>query len=154
MRFEGVHITEGNVSKYGGIVLERIMSFAGRYGCDVDLQVLWLSIAQSMCSQSPLHIVFVVVDGESVVGHAVCEITSYYGKKSVTIEQLEIDKGATDGRAELIDSGLEAIIKWSSRMGADKVSILARNDKVARLFQRLGFKRTDLIPMELKHEPR
>ncbi|MHC4120798.1 MAG: hypothetical protein ACYSWO_25180, partial [Planctomycetota bacterium] len=64
------------------------------------------------------------------------------------ITQLEIDKELRDGREITMIDGMEVIGQFAAAWKCQRIRCWARNDKVAKLFERFGFEPKDYVLMD------
>lgn len=139
MRAEIVHISQGNVSKYGGQVLDRVVAFATRTGSDAQPETLWANIAIAMVSPNPAYLVMAAVDDEDAVcGFMVSSLILFHGTYGVFIESAEIDNDARDGREEMMRAAFTILSDWGRSRGASFIRAWAMNEKLAKVFERFG----------------
>jgi len=148
MKLEIVSYGAGNCHKYGSQILFRAVKFAKTYDSDVDPEVLWHTITQSFVKQNPDMLILAAVEREKVVGHLLCRIVNNDGMLIALITQLDIDQKKRDGREETMQEGMAIIHNFAVAWGAQRVRCWAREEKVAKLFERFGFKPKDYVLMD------
>lgn len=148
MKLEIVSYGAGNCHKYGPQILYRSVKFAEKYDSDCNPEVLWHTITQSFVKQNPDMLVLAAVEEEKVVGHLLCRIVNNDGMLIALITQLEIDSENRELREETMQDGMAVINNFAVAWGAERVRCWARDEKVAKLFERFGFKPKDYVLMD------
>jgi hypothetical protein len=149
MKLEVVSFGARNCHKYGAQVLYRATRFADKYDTDCDPEVLWHTITQSFVQQNPEMLVLAAVEGKKVVGHLLCRIINNDGTMIALITQLEIDSKKREGREETMADGMATVHTFAKAWGCQRVRCWARDEKVAKLFTRFGFKPKDYVLMDI-----
>jgi hypothetical protein len=117
--------------------LDRAEEFCTKYDSDADPAKLSDIIIQHFSSRSDTMLMMVSVVDNQVVAHLLASIDTWCGAKYATILQYEADKGKMPYEDKQV--GNMVLTKWADFHKAD-IQLLARSDKVARVFKRLwGF---------------
>lgn len=150
MRSVVVHVSQGNVSKYGGDVVKRAVAFNRKAGLDCAPELVFAELSAQMCISEPHTLCLACVDeGEVVKGHAITHINELYGHRTAMVYHLEIDEGARDEtRMAMLMQGWDQIEEWARRMGCKAIRTWAMNETLAELFSRHGFVAQEHVLME------
>lgn len=154
MRSIIVHISQGNVHKYGGDVMKRVVAFNQKRGLKCVPELLFAELSNQMCAADPFTLCLACVDeNDEVKGHAITHIHDLYGYRTAMVYHLEIDESARDEtRMEMLMQGWDQIEEWARKMGCKAVRTWAMNAKLAEIFTRHGFKDQEHVLMEKELE--
>jgi hypothetical protein len=126
---------------------ERALSFNERYDSDADPNIFAETIAAEYFNPQPKMLCFIVMAGSVPVAHCMFVIEEFYGDHVVNMLQYEKDDGwkvPNEFKAEVY----QFVVDWCSLMGVKKIRIIARNDEVARIFEKkYGFERSERVIM-------
>jgi hypothetical protein len=149
MRLEIVNFCKNNCHKYGSQILYRAIRFAKKYDATCDPETLWHTITIEMAKQSAEMLVLAAVENGKVVGHLLCRIINNDGTLICLITQLEIDEKKRDNREEVMIEGMEIIEQFAEAWKCKRIRCWARDEKVAKLFERFGFEPKDYVLMDI-----
>lgn len=149
---EIVHASNGNCHLYGSAFLDHVVNFLIGYDYPGDPEFLWHDLAYEMRSASPSKLCIVFIDDETndVIGHSLAELQFQYGIKQVMITQLEILHEDAAVRAAMMEEAWRLGEEWSRNNGAKSVKCWARNERLARAFEKFGLEAKDYVIMERK----
>ena len=148
MKLTVVSYGAGNCHKYGSQVLYRAVRFAEKYDADCLPEVLWHTITLEMAKQNPEMLALAAIENNKVVGHLLCRVINNDGTLICLITQLEMDKKKRDGREDTMIDGMEVIGQFAAAWKCQRIRCWARDEKVAKLFERFGFKPKDYVLMD------
>jgi hypothetical protein len=148
MNVKIVNYGTGNCHKYGSQILYRAVKFAEKYDNDCVPEVLWHTITHNLGKQNPEMLVLAAIEDNKVVGHLLCRIVNNDGTLIALITQLEIDREDREGREQTMLDGMGLVHDFAVLWGAERVRCWARNEKVAKLFERFGFEPKDYVLMD------
>lgn len=148
MRLEIVSYAAGSCHKYGPQILYRAVKFAKQYDTDCVPEILFHTITLEMAKQNPEMLVLAAVENDKVVGHLLCRVINNDGTMICLITQLDIDKEHRDGREDTMIEGMETIGQFAAAWNCQRIRCWAREEKVAKLFERFGFKPKDYVLMD------
>ena len=149
MKVEIVNYAAGNCHKYGSQILYRAVKFAEKYDSDCVPEVLWNTITYSLRQENPEMLVLAAIEDGKVAGHLLCRIVNNDGTLIALITQLEIDQKKREDREQTMLDGMGLVHNFAKLWGAKRVRCWARNEKVAILFERFGFKPKDYVLMDI-----
>lgn len=154
MRSVVVHVSQGNVSKYGGDVVKRAVAFNQKRGMNCIPELVFAELSSQMCTTDPHTLCLACVEPDgSVRGHAITHINELYGYRTAMVYHLEIDEDARDEtRMAMLMQGWDQIEEWARRMGCKAVRTWAMNEKLAEIFARHGFVDQGHVLMEKELE--
>ena len=145
-----VHASQGNVSRYGGDVVKRVVAFNEKRGLNCIPEVVFADLATQMCSADPHTLCLACIDDDDKVrGHAVSHIQELYGYRTVMVYHLEIDDDARDEtRAAMLAQGWNQIEEWARLNECRAIRTWAMNERLAEIFSRYGFEAQPHVLME------
>jgi len=145
-----VHISQGNVSLYGGDVVKRAVAFNERRGLPCTPELVFAELASQMCASDPHTLCLACVDeAGNVRGHAISHIQELYGHRTAMVYHLEIDKDARDEtRMAMLMQGWDQIEEWARMSNCKAIRTWAMNKKLAEIFSRHGFEAQPHVLME------
>jgi len=145
-----VHISQGNVNRYGGDVVKRAVAFNQKRGLKCVPEMVFAELSNQMCMAEPHTLCLACVDEDDVVrGHAISHINELYGHRTAMVYHLEIDKEARDEtRMAMLLQGWDQIEEWARRTGCQAIRTWAMNEKLAEIFSRHGFDAQPHVLME------
>lgn len=154
MRSVVVHISQGNVNKYGGDVVKRAVAFNLKRGLKCAPELVFAELSAQMCAADPHTLCLACVDDDEVVrGHSVSHVNDLYGYRTAMVYHLEIDEEARDEtRMAMLMQGWDQIEEWARRTGCKAIRTWAMNAKLAEIFARHGFKPQEHVLMEKELE--
>jgi hypothetical protein len=114
-------------------LLTRAENFAVAYDSDANPQDLVDIIVSHFTSRSDKMLILVALTNGEIAAHLIASIDTWCGAKYATVLQYE----ATKGKMSLEDRQVGFLIlqKWAKYHGAS-LQILARNDRMAKLFSK------------------
>lgn len=150
MRSVIVHVSNGNVSKYGGDVVARAVAFNENRGLKCEPEMVFAELSVQMCIADPHTLCLACVDDDDRVrGHAITHIHDLYGYRTAMVYHLEIDEDARDEtRLGMLTQGWDQIEKWARGVGCGAIRTWAMNPKLAEIFTQYGFKPEPHVLME------
>lgn len=150
MRQEVIHIANGNVVKYGGDIIKRVIAFNVQTGLKADPDHIFFELASQMMATQPHTLVQAcLTDDDELVGHCITNIQELYGYRTAMIYQLHIDDDARDAnRQEMFDDGWNQIVSWAEAAGCQAVRAWAMNGKLAEVFKKYGLKPKEFLFVE------
>lgn len=152
MNVEIIHASNGNCHLHASAFLDRAVNFIIAYDYPGDPEYLWHDLAYEMRNPSPSKLCLAAIDEETgdVVGHLLAELQFQYGIKQVMITQLEILHEEPQVRGILMKEGWPLVEKWARDTGSRAIKCWARNERLARQFEKFGLQSKDYVIMELK----
>lgn len=112
--------------------IERVERFCQKYETDGDERWSRETLVKAFASDTPNLMCFLMLECEKVVGHVLCGLDEWAGKRFLTILQYEMD-GPGDPAAVL--RGLRALEQWGRSIGANGWQAICRNATLARVFR-------------------
>ena len=156
MKLEIVNYGAGNCHQYGSQILYRAVRFAKKYDIDCVPETLFHTITHAFMAQNPEMLVLAAIERGKVVGHLLCRVINNDGTMICLITQLEIDEKYRNDRELTMMQGMEVIGQFASAWNCQRIRCWARDEKVAKLFERFGFKPKDYVlmdrPLEVENE--
>jgi len=148
---EVVHASKGNCHLYGTQFLDRAVNFIISYDCGGDPEFLWHELSNDMRSNPPWKLCIVGIDDDTgeVCGHLLAELQAQYGIRQVMITQLEITHPSADMRRQMLEADWHLVEDWARANQAKFIKCWAMNEKVAKAFEKYGFKPKGVTVMEL-----
>jgi hypothetical protein len=145
-----VHISKGNVNRYGGDIVKRAVAFNDKRGLKCVPEAVFAELSAQMCMEAPHTLCLACVDDEEKVrGHAISHINELYGYRTAMVYHLEIDEDARDDtRMAMLMQGWEQIEEWARVNGCKAIRTWAMNEKLAEIFSRYGFEAQSHVLME------
>lgn len=141
-----VHINNsGSIHAFGREFLSRVLSFCEKYDSDADKNVLFAEVVREMHTLDPSITGWVIYreDTMEVVAHCLVAVENYFGSRSVSVLQAELDEQHRPGRG-VITEVWKKVKAYAYTRYIDRIKIMARNHKVARVFRRFyGFKESE-----------
>lgn len=142
-----VHASTPGARSYFRCALDRIVDFCRKYESEADPELMYSEVCRNFFLENPSMVVFVGLNERgAIVAHLLAAIEEYFGNRRVTVLQYWKDHGESiglDQKAEV----LEAVAQWGQRCGATEMKIYARNEQVAQIFEKYGFKRDKKVIM-------
>lgn len=147
---ERVLISHENICKRLPSALDRIGKFCTEHTTEANPSIMVGSVALDCMSNNPHFLLLVAVntDSDTVVGHLLASIDSYYGSRICSIMQLSVDRGSGVTQ-EIFNNGMKMVDDWADYFACSSIRILARNAATARLFKKYGFSDTGRVQMSL-----
>ena len=123
--------------------LRRTYAFCQKYDSDANIGTLLGTIKQHFVLPTPGIVGMLLLTGERVVGHLVVSLEEWMGCRMATIVQIESDIALTH---DIVDVPFSYLTNWASLNGAKFFQCLARDERLARLFQgKYGFERKRVL---------
>jgi len=140
VRQEVVHISNGNVVKYGGAIIQRVISFNIQTGLKANPNSVFFELASQMAAERPHTLIQAILNGnENLVGHCITHVNELYGYRTAMIYQLHVDEDARDDtRQDMFDDGWNQIVAWAENAGCKAIRAWAMNGKLAEVFGKYG----------------
>jgi len=145
-----VHVTQGNVNKYGGDVIKRVVAFNEKRELRCVPEAVFAELAAQMCAMEPHTLCLACVDENGLVrGHAITHIHDLYGYRTAMVYHLEIDEDARDEtRMAMLAQGWDQIEEWAQKTECGAIRTWAMNEKLAEIFTHYGFEAQEHVLME------
>lgn len=140
MRQEVVHVSNGNVVKYGGDIIQRVISFNTQTGLKANPNAVFFELASQMAVERPHTLIQAILDeNDKLVGHCITHINELYGYRTAMIYQLHVDDDAREAtRQDMFDDGWNQIVAWAENAGCQAIRAWAMNGKLAKVFEKYG----------------
>lgn len=134
-----IHGSQRSAWGYVPIVEGRVRAFCKEYASDMDADYLVQFLRMSFVSSGPTSLVLAALDPDGVVvGHCIAIAEEWFGKRVVTLVQLEVDRGTILTKEEWATAE-NAFLAFAHYHKAENITVAARNPAAARLFTRRGF---------------
>lgn len=125
------------------VALSRITAFSERYETDATAEYLCKKLVASFTSDCPGLMCFLLSEKGQIVGHVLCGLDEWCGRKLITILQYEVDG---PGDPAIIARSLTELEKWARAIGADGWQAICRNATLARVFRTYyGFEESGIL---------
>lgn len=131
--------------------LDRVSTFSEEMGTEDTSKALVMEITNGIMSQNPVTVLWVIVDGDELVGHCVSSLRERGNHRWVEVTQLQKLRSVPE---EIEKMAFEEMERWGASYGATQVRLATLcdgsrgriNSARARLFEAAhGFKPYRLV---------
>lgn len=112
--------------------LDRIEKFCQKYETDGDERWSRETLIKAFASDAPNLMCFLLLECDKVVGHVLCGLDEWAGKRFLTILQYEMDG---PGDPNVILKALRDLEQWGRAIGANGWQAICRDATLARVFR-------------------
>ncbi len=120
---------------------KRCADFCAKYDSDADPAEMVKQVQQAFMYPGQASLLVLLRDGRTV-GHLLVTMENWFGTKMATVIQYETDEPVP----RAVQMGwLEWFEDWARERGAKFFQCLTRNEDLARVFQRYGYKRERIL---------
>lgn len=138
-----IHGSQKEAWKLYPEVIKRIRDFCVIYDSMIDVASFDEFLRMSFVSAKPTALIVAGLDDDGFVcGHLVAVSERWFNKPVVTILQLEADDRISPAVWQEV---LQSLKLFAAAHGAEQFQLAARNEAVARLFRRYGFKNDKIL---------
>jgi hypothetical protein len=149
MRITLVHVSIPSSHKYLRKALERVVTMNESYDGEANPEMLFLQLSAAFHHEKPGHLLYVGIDEhDEIVAHGFAALEYYYGEPVVTCHQLWRNALAAKFEPGQLEKALDSIANWGASHGATKMRTFAANEKVVKIAERYGWRKTERVMME------